>query len=126
MSIRIKKCELIENFIFLKTINNSDIFPNNIFEHNLFEQVLYKTNIKEGLIKTYPFEQVLRSLSQYGQTVPSEMNKQIYLNIGNIENIKQVLRHINMLGYIPAQFKTLPIDRNREAYNYIDFKTVES
>ena len=124
MEITITKGKLIENFEFVDKITKTS-FPNNLFEHSKFEQLLYKTNIKEGLIKTYAFEQALKSLSQYGQTVSNESKKQIYLNTGNIANIKQVIRHINLLGYIIGQFKVLPKGRDRAAYNYVDYKTVD-
>ena len=79
---------------------------------------------KEGLIKTYPFDFTIQSLSKYGSV--KLISNKIYLGLNKefFKNIQGLLKHLNTLGYFAATFKVLEKNKEANIENYKNFNNV--
>lgn len=94
--------KLFEDKYFIEAKLRSLKSPfNNIAKTAVFEDVLYKcclNNLTEGLIKSYPYDFVVRSLNQYGH-VDGYNKDQGIIYLKTKENSKTIINNISKYLY---------------------------
>ncbi|MFW6008302.1 MAG: hypothetical protein ACOCP8_03460 [archaeon] len=97
-------------------------------ENYWFEDLFIKENIKllkEGLIKTYPLNFIIKRLRDYGNPKLIENNLYFNLKIEHLPKLDWVNSYINSFGYFISQYKVKFIGLTKSPNNYIDYKTID-
>lgn len=125
----ITKKQLLENIKFINIIEKQKLPFYIGDETDEFERsicLLNANTLTEGLIRTYPYDFVIKRLFDFGAASGDPSTNTIYVFLKTADRIEELSDRANAFGYFISQFKLLPKGKSRNELNYITYTEIKN